>query len=191
MVGGSPLDYGHFPERKKGPTAWKAEKGSELALLEVGCANLFFTGCPESPHPSPLPTKQARAGSDKAAVSTPSSKVVTEKLTGYKTPCEYLTIQSRHYPRAVVAVSLPRDYHQRRGARYPLVIAFGGMGECVRPPRSGALAWIHYYKSDEAVVALETNHLESRHFRGLATPGDRKPSPLRRPRTRSPFPVPR
>ncbi len=115
-------------------------------------------------------TKQAQAGSEKASVSTPSSKVMTEKLTGYKTPCEYLIIQSRHYPRAVVAVSLPRDYHQRSGTRYPLVIAFGGMGECVRPPRSGALAWIHYYKSDEAVVALETNQLESRHFRGLATP---------------------
>jgi hypothetical protein len=118
--------------------------------------------------------KQARARFDKASASKTSSEVVTEKLTGYKTPCEYLQVRSRHYPKAVVAVSLPRDYHQRRGTKYPLVIAFGGASECVRPPRSGALAWIDYYKSDEAVVALETNQLESRHFRGLATPGEIK-----------------
>jgi len=77
---------------------------------------------------------------------------------------------SRNYPGAVVAVSLPVDYGKHGKKRYPLVIAFGGMGECMRRPRQGALAWLHYYKADEAVRALENGSLERSDFRGLVTP---------------------
>ncbi len=92
-----------------------------------------------------------------------------EKLYGYKTPAEYLIIESRYYPHAIAAVSLPIGYDDNPNERYPLVIAFGGAGECARPPRQGALAWIEFYKTDEAVRALNDNHLEGSHFKGLAT----------------------
>ncbi|MGO9566009.1 MAG: alpha/beta hydrolase [Desulfomonilaceae bacterium] len=104
-----------------------------------------------------LPSKSAR-------------EVVIEKLSGYKTPAEYFTIPSRKYPQGVVAVSLPIGYEKNTKRKYPLVIAFGGAGECARSPRDGALAWLYYYKTDEAVRALANNRLTPDDFRRLITP---------------------
>jgi len=67
-------------------------------------------------------------------------------------------------------VTLPLDYNEQTETTYPLVIAFGGAGECIRHPRDGALAWMLYYKTDEAVSALRVNRLEPTDFRGLAKP---------------------
>jgi predicted esterase len=93
-----------------------------------------------------------------------------EKLHGYETPAEYLTIDSVHCRRPMVAaVSLPLDYDRHPKKRYPLVIAFSGASECARSPRDGCLAWIDYYKADEAVKTLEDSHLERKDFRGLVT----------------------
>lgn len=100
----------------------------------------------------------------------PAGEAVIEKLSGYKTPAEYFTIPSRRHPQGVVAVSLPLDYEKHTTRKYPLVIAFGGAGECARSPRDGALAWLHYYKTDEAVRALANNRLTPRDFRDLITP---------------------
>ncbi len=100
----------------------------------------------------------------------PPGEVVIEKLSGYKTPAEYFTIPSRKHPEGVVAVSLPLDYEKSTTKKYPLVIAFGGAGECIRSPRDGALAWLHYYKTDEAVRALANNRLTPDDFRKLITP---------------------
>ncbi|HTY22378.1 MAG TPA: alpha/beta hydrolase-fold protein [Desulfomonilaceae bacterium] len=94
----------------------------------------------------------------------------TEMISGFKTPAEYLTISSKRFPEAVVAVMLPLEYERESKRKYPLVIAFGGAAECARPSKKGALAWIHYYKSDEAVLALGHNQLTSEDFRGLITP---------------------
>jgi hypothetical protein len=69
-----------------------------------------------------------------------------------------------------VAVSLPLDYEKHTARKYPLVIAFGGAGECARSPKDGALAWLHYYKTDEAVRALANNRLTPEDFRRLITP---------------------
>jgi hypothetical protein len=96
--------------------------------------------------------------------------VVVEKLSEYKTPAEYFTIPSRKYPEGIVAVTLPLDYEKHAERKYPLVIAFGGAGECARSPRQGALAWLYYYKTDEAVQALAKNRLTPDNFRGLITP---------------------
>jgi iron(III)-salmochelin esterase len=96
-------------------------------------------------------------------------KPYTEALRGYKTPAEYLFIPSERFPDAVVAVTLPLDYAKQPNKRYPLVIAFGGAGECARIPRDGALAWMHYYKADEAAAALSRNVLHEGDFRRLAT----------------------
>jgi enterochelin esterase-like enzyme len=104
------------------------------------------------------------------SMTPPDGRAIVEKLAGYKTPAEYLIFRSRYYLDAVVGVSLPLDYETRPTKKYPLIIAFGGMGECMRPSREGALAWIGYYKSDEAVKALESNHLVREDFRGLVTP---------------------
>ena len=93
----------------------------------------------------------------------------TKKLSGYKTPAEYLTVASKYFPKAIAAVCLPIGYSQNPNIKYPLVIAFGGAGECSRPPKQGALAWIDYYKTDEAVRALANNHLIPADLRGLAT----------------------
>jgi iron(III)-salmochelin esterase len=101
---------------------------------------------------------------------TPTTGGVTiEALSGYKTKAEYFVINSVNYPQAVVAVTLPLGYKKHPRKKYPLVIAFGGAGECSKPPRQGALAWMHYYKTDEAVQALQQNHLDARDFRGLVS----------------------
>jgi iron(III)-salmochelin esterase len=99
-----------------------------------------------------------------------SAKPVTEKIPGYKTPAEYFSISSRNYADGIVAVSLPLDYEKNPTKKYPLVIVFGGATECARSPRQSALAWMHYYKTDEAVLALKSNQLVSENFRGLAKP---------------------
>ena len=70
----------------------------------------------------------------------------------------------------MVAVTLPVGYERKSKKSYPLVVAFGGMGECMKPPRQSALAWLHYYKTDEAILALQNNRLETQDLRGLATP---------------------
>ncbi len=100
----------------------------------------------------------------------PLGEVVIEKLSGYKTPAEYFTIPSRKYPEGVTAVSLPLDYEKSKAKKYPLVIAFGGAGECARSPRDGALAWLYYYKTDEAVRALANDRLTPDDFRRFITP---------------------
>lgn len=98
-----------------------------------------------------------------------SSETVTERLCGYRTSGEYLVIPSKYYPEGVVVVTLPLDYEKRPEKSYPLVIAFGGAGECARLPRDNALAWMHYYKTDEAVETLWDNVLEATDFRDLVT----------------------
>jgi len=92
-----------------------------------------------------------------------------EKLKGYKTQGEYFIINSVNFRDPIVAVTLPAGYEKHPEKRYPLVIAFGGAGECAKPPREGALAWMHYYKTDEAVHALQRNRLSARDFRGLVS----------------------
>lgn len=94
--------------------------------------------------------------------------VRSERITGYRTPAEYLTLTSKYVADATTVVTLPKDYEARPQKSYPLVIAFGGAGECARPPRSGAMAWMHYYKTDEAVEALQASRLRKTAFRGLA-----------------------
>jgi len=95
--------------------------------------------------------------------------LTVEHLSGYMTPAEYLLIPSKEFPDATVAVMLPRDYYRQPKKRYPLVIAFGGAGECAKPPRQGSLAWLRYYKTDEAARALEGGTLETKDFRGLVS----------------------
>jgi iron(III)-salmochelin esterase len=96
---------------------------------------------------------------------------VCERISGYKTPAEYFSIKSENYDGTTV-VTLPMDYYKKRDKRYPLVIVFGGATECAKEPRKGALAWMRYYKTDEAIAALRRNKLESEDFRGLATPSE-------------------
>jgi hypothetical protein len=98
-------------------------------------------------------------------------EVAEEELDGYPTPAAYLMFQSSAYPDALAAVSLPIGYHRDEAASYPAVIAFGGAGECSRPPRTGALAWLGFYKSGEAAQALNRGQLRKDDFRGLVTPG--------------------
>ena len=132
---------------------------------------------------TPLTAEPARGGEQRGSripdpansvASLPSQKpageVLIEKLSGYKTPAEYFTIPSRKHPQGVVAVSLPLDYEKHTARKYPLVIAFGGAGECARSPRDGALAWLHYYKTDAAIRALANNRLTPHDFRELITP---------------------
>ena len=65
-----------------------------------------------------------------------------ERITGYRTPGEYLTLSSKYVADATTAITLPKDYEIQPQKTYPLVIAFGGAGECAKPPRSGAMAWM-------------------------------------------------
>ena len=95
--------------------------------------------------------------------------VKMKKLNGYQVPAEYLFIPSQHYPEATVAVMLPTGYDQDPNKKYPLIIAFGGAGECAKSPEQGALAWLRYYKTDEAARAAERGTLSRSDFRGLVT----------------------
>ncbi len=112
-------------------------------------------------------TSGARSG-QAVNISDPLLRFV-EPVSDVTAPSEYLFLKSENSPDAVVAVTLPLDYKKHPSKRYPLVIAFGGAGECARAPREGALAWVKYYRMDEAVKALTTNHLEPVDFRGLVT----------------------
>lgn len=94
-------------------------------------------------------------------------KPAIEKVGNYLTPTEYFSIPSRHFSDSICAVSLPQDYSNDPARKYPLVVAFGGAGECMRSPRQGALAWVHYYRADEAASALSSQNLKSSDFRGL------------------------
>jgi iron(III)-salmochelin esterase len=120
------------------------------------------------PKTEEVPTKESTRA---ASPATPTEPVV-EKIPGYKVPAEYLTLPSKHFSQNITAISLPPDYEKHPDKTYPLVIVFGGAGECAKSPRQGALAWMHYYKTDEAAVALASNHLNADHFRGLATPSN-------------------
>lgn len=93
-----------------------------------------------------------------------------EPVSGVVAPSEYLFLNSKFIPNAVVVVTLPLDYNDSASTKFPLLIAFGGAGECARPPREGAMAWVGYYRMDEAVRALTSNHLNSDNFKGLITP---------------------
>lgn len=144
-------------EEKHGATGnegVKPEQGPRKAPLGAESLSRQARSRPHLPPPVPKMT------------SDPS----VEKIDGYRTPGECLVLRSRHFPDAVVAVTLPEDYYRRPEKTYPLVVAFGGAGECAKPPRSGALAWMHYYQTDEAVQALSRNRLVAEDFRGLVNP---------------------
>ncbi|MFC1833419.1 alpha/beta hydrolase [Thermodesulfobacteriota bacterium] len=119
---------------------------------------------------TPSPTLQATPIYSSKPSPAGAKGPIVENLKGYKIPAEYLIINSSNFPQAIVAVGLPTDYGKNRKKRYPLVIAFGGAGECARAPRKGALAWLDFYKTDEAVRALGDSRLESGDFRGFVTP---------------------
>ncbi|MBI5569200.1 MAG: hypothetical protein HY914_04565 [Desulfomonile tiedjei] len=120
---------------------------------------------PEKLRLLPPPPSESAAG---PGVKKPATATAV-KIAGYETPAEYLSIPSANYANAIVVVMLPADYREQPDRTYPLVIAFGGAGECAKTPRLGALAWMHYYRTDEAVQALHQGRLESRDFRGLVT----------------------
>ncbi len=147
-------------------TATEKKKGSTPPAVVSGAR-------PTQPRPvtSPERSRQTRiARTTPSETGRPGS--ATEKLEGYATSAEYLFLRSQHFPNAVVSVTLPLSYEEESTRKFPLVIAFGGAGECARAPRDGSLAWIDYYKTDEAVKALATNHLADKNFRGLATPAE-------------------
>lgn len=111
------------------------------------------------------PSRSSAASSERSR-----TEITVEKLPGYQVPAEYLFIPSSHCPEATVAVMLPADYDKEPHKKYPLIIAFGGAGECARSPEQGALAWLRYYKTDEAAKAARSGKLVAGDFRGLVTP---------------------
>lgn len=118
----------------------------------------------------PVEEKPQTVEAPRPAAPAPPSGPTVEKIPGYKVPAEYLSLPSKHFSQNITAISLPIDYEKNPDKKYPLVIVFGGAGECARAPREGALAWMRYYKTDEAVAALAGNHLDANNFRGLASP---------------------
>lgn len=113
----------------------------------------------ERVEPGPVPSHDALKDANKVRV---------ERASGYRVPVEYLVFSSKHFPAALASVALPSDYDSSPKKSYPLILAFGGAGECMRAPRDGALAWVGYYKTDEAAAALKDGDLKSADFRGLA-----------------------
>lgn len=117
-------------------------------------------------------TKISSLGPSNIVESVPKdrskSEPVTEVIKGYKLHTEYFMVSSEYQEAPVAAVSLPDDYYDHPDKRYPLVLVFGGAGECARPPRQGALAWVDYYSTDEAVIALHSGKLTASDFKDLA-----------------------
>jgi iron(III)-salmochelin esterase len=127
---------------------------------------------PETKSTSPQEKEVSTQESTRVASPVAPTEPVVEKIPGYKVPAEYLSLPSKHFSQNITAISLPPDYEKRPDKTYPLVIVFGGATECAMSPKQGALAWMHYYKTDEAVIALASKHLDADHFRGLATPAN-------------------
>jgi hypothetical protein len=119
---------------------------------------------------APSDSFDVRAGALRPANSPKvEPDVLVEPIPGFKTRAEYLRFRKSSFHEALAVITLPLDYDSRPEKRYPLVIAFGGAGECARTPRDGALAWMGHYKGDEAVATLEDNRLDRADFRGLIT----------------------
>lgn len=146
-----------YGPRKEAPAA---EKASEPAVADKRLAALAT----KRPRLTPTP------GETQTAPYKPDAAPEREPITGYQTPAEYFTIHSANYPEGTVAVTLPTDYSANPGKKYPLVIVFGGAGESAKAPRQGALAWLGYYKMDEAVIALKRGKLNPADFRDLVLP---------------------
>ncbi|MGD9819353.1 MAG: alpha/beta hydrolase [Desulfomonilaceae bacterium] len=113
-------------------------------------------------------TKEPQA--PKITSNEENQEVIIERISNFLVPTEYFSIKSKHFYDAICAVSLPKDYYDNPTTNYPMVLAFGGAGECAKSPQQGALAWISYYKADEAAHALASNNLKSSDFRELVTP---------------------
>ncbi len=124
-------------------------------------------GCYDNRTPANSQRIKPSSLGQKPAPSGPIKEV--EQINSVKVPSERLSINSQNIPDAVVVVTLPLDYKSHPRRAYPLVIAFGGAGECARAPREGSMAWVGYYSMDEAIRALSSSHLESKDFRGLVT----------------------
>lgn len=146
------------PDQRMGP-----RKGSQVDPGGTDLSNSHLTRKVNNP-------KQLASISPSQVPQPKETVPLNEKITGYQTPAEYFTVNSINYD-GTVAVTLPLDYNRQKNKTYPLLIVFGGAGECAKPPRQGALAWLHYYKTDEAITALHRKKLENSDFRGLATPG--------------------
>ncbi len=116
------------------------------------------------------PSTAAGPGDKPTTPHRPSTAPLREPIAGYQTPAEYFTIHSTNSPQGTVAVTLPSDYYANPAKKYPLVIAFGGAGECAKASRQGALAWLGYYKMDEAITALKRGKLAPSDFRDLILP---------------------
>jgi iron(III)-salmochelin esterase len=121
------------------------------------------------PASRPNPREDSEQRGERAAAEPEMLRPLVEKLDGYKAASEYFILKSVHYPHAITVVTLPLDYDKKKRKKYPLIIVFGGAGECARPPREGALAWLKYYKIDEAIRALDRDRLETADFRGLVS----------------------
>ncbi len=157
-----------------------APSRSTLDVQETDHKPMAAKGPIKSSPPTPIqeqrPTRRSSGITTRSDVDElPAPPVATagptvKDIPGYKTRAEYFIVPSTNYPDAVAVVTLPKDYDREPHKKYPLVIAFGGAGECARPPLDGAMAWMHYYKADEAVEALEDNELQEADFRDLVVP---------------------
>lgn len=142
-----------------------------LVLGSLSCSS--HCGSPESPSSrdrlSAPPDSRAEEVDAEPDALEERRVIAREKLSGYTVPGELIRLRSEHYPGGVVGVTLPEGYWDRPSKRYPLVIAFGGAGESARPARQNALAWMRYYKLDEAVRAIGRGRLAVDDFRGHVT----------------------
>ncbi|MGC8658030.1 MAG: alpha/beta hydrolase [Desulfomonilaceae bacterium] len=126
-------------------------------------------GCSDSGNPTN--SHKAKSTSLQQKQAPPAGPIrAVERINSVSVPSERVVINSKYIPDAVVVVTLPLDYKSRPKKSYPLVIAFGGAGECARTPREGSMAWVGYYSMDQAIHALNSSHLESKDFKGLVTP---------------------
>lgn len=155
---------------------YKGGRSIESDLRESTGIRVEEKGPPESRDPQRETEKIDKIGPRISALDKrpsepaikPPIEPVIEKLDGYGVWSEYFMIPSKRNPDAVTAVTLPEDYFDKPGRNYPLVLVFGGAGECARPPRQGALAWVDYYSTDEAIMALGSGQLKPSDFKGLA-----------------------
>lgn len=134
---------------------------------------LIFCACAACSSEEPRPASRI-APEDKPSSPIMTSGPTVQKVEGYETPAESLVIKSSKFPDNFCTVTLPLDYFEKPHKKFPLVIVFGGAGECARSPRQGSLAWMHYYKADEAVKALARGRLETADFRGFVSEGQLK-----------------
>ncbi len=128
-----------------------------LFSLFLFSAPVLAQPTPKNPVSWPLPTA---APAKKVPQVQPQPQVVE------------VTLPSQFAGKQHVVFVLPPDYDNQPDKRYPVVLAFAGLGESKRGNKAGAWGWVEKYGVVPAMAALHRGTLTTEDFQGLIQPDE-------------------